>query len=231
MNKTLILISTLTIAIFSLLIVAMSILPTLDSRTSASVDQNLQELQNLYNSKVSEAKASASAASQASAQAQVINADYKNVCWNNVVKQTDGYYWKDGCKGEVPDKSKVCTTSQVAMTTAEMFGYLSWQADELPLNSACNQVLGAQDSSVSSSVTSTVASKVATNAESCAKYDLNGDKTVNANDLSIVDFNKYLNKKVTANKYDFDGNKLVNNVDLNLFIQAVADFALGNNCK
>lgn len=229
MNKTLILISTLTIAIFSLLIVAMSVFPNLDSRTSASIDNNLQDLQKLYASKVSEARFSASEASLASAQKDLLAADYKQVCWNNIVKQTDGYFWKNGCKGEILDKAKVCNEAMVQLTTSEMFGYLSWLGEELPLNTACNQVLGVQDSS--KSITSSATSSAITNYESCKKYDLNVDKVVNSKDLVIADFNKYLNKKVTSNKYDFDGNKVVNSIDLDLFVQAVSDFALGNNCK
>ncbi|QQR93476.1 hypothetical protein IPJ91_03450 [bacterium] len=138
LNKSIAFVLLVTITILTGLILYNLLGPSLDNRTSAKVDDNIQKVMDAYNSK----KSSYYANSEKENESEILETDYKAVCWNNVLSEEGKFYWKNECRGRVYDVASACSTAQnnkPELTLGEAFGYLSWMADELPLNTACQE--------------------------------------------------------------------------------------------
>lgn len=138
LNKSIAFVLLVTITILTGLILYNLLGPSLDNRTSAKVDDNIQKVMDAYNSK----KSSYYANSEKESESEILQADYKTVCWNNVLSEEGKFYWKNECRGRVYDATSACSTAQnnkPELTLGEAFGYLSWMADELPLNIDCQE--------------------------------------------------------------------------------------------
>jgi len=64
------------------------------------------------------------------------------ICWNRVIVQEEGedkgYYWPDGCKGNVNYQSMMCTMAIVKLTEKEKTQYLEWLKSKYELDKRCH---------------------------------------------------------------------------------------------
>ncbi len=63
---------------------------------------------------------------------------HSKVCWNNVYQDNSKYYWKDSCKGEVPNTDMFCAQFLIELSSDEKNQYLEWEKSGKILDKACN---------------------------------------------------------------------------------------------
>lgn len=61
------------------------------------------------------------------------------VCWNQVAKLDDGYFWQDSCRGLPPSSRRSCVPGKFLLTQWEYEEYLLWYYGNQVLDLGCRE--------------------------------------------------------------------------------------------